>query len=209
MAEQVTFAQILNATANAEGVTVAALEGPGRTKSISWPRQRAIYLSRTLRPDLSLTFIGHRLNRDHTTVLHGERRVGDRLVETEGAPDGEAQALARIAALLPIITSPTPETRPMARQSKKRSPRRVAEQAWMTDHKSLFSLAREGWIEPRRVRVTKTSPLRRTYEARFIAGDGAPVVLKTRVAVRPDGTGEILEETMSMRFFVPSRGGKA
>ncbi len=53
-----------------------------RTRSIVWPRQIAMYLSKTMTPR-SLPEIGRRFgNRDHTTVLHAVRKV-EELIATD------------------------------------------------------------------------------------------------------------------------------
>jgi chromosomal replication initiator protein len=50
-----------------------------RTRAIVWPRQVAMYMSKTLTPR-SLPEIGRRFGgRDHTTVLHAVRKVEERL----------------------------------------------------------------------------------------------------------------------------------
>lgn len=89
---------------------------------------------------------------------------------------------------------------------KRRAQRRISEVVWKSDHKQFFSLAADDWTPPARVRVTKSSPRRMTFEARFTPADGTPVILKTRVALLADGSGEVLEETMSMRFLVKAVG---
>lgn len=99
MAGQVTFAQILKATAQAERLSVAELKGPGRHFYVSRPRQRAMYLALELRPDFSLSRVGRPLKKHHTTVLHAQRQVRRRLVED----DIEARSLARITAQLAAI----------------------------------------------------------------------------------------------------------
>ncbi len=55
----------------------AAIRGPKRSKTIVWPRQVAIYLTREL-TDLSLVDIGrHFGGRDHSTVLHAYNKVSE------------------------------------------------------------------------------------------------------------------------------------
>ena len=75
---------ILDAVCKHFGIRAQDLLSRKRTRSISHPRQVAMYLARKLTP-LSLEEIGmHFGGRDHSTVLHAERSV-----ETERATDHE------------------------------------------------------------------------------------------------------------------------
>lgn len=66
---------ILETVSNHFGVRLAELVGRKRSRSISFPRQIAMYLARELTP-LSLEEIGgHFGGRDHSTVLHAERVI--------------------------------------------------------------------------------------------------------------------------------------
>jgi chromosomal replication initiator protein len=76
--------EIVAEVAEAYGFTFEDMVGPRRIKDISLARQEAIWLCRQVRkPDgsqrYSLPFLGHLLNRDHTTVLWGERQHAARL----------------------------------------------------------------------------------------------------------------------------------
>lgn len=67
---------IIRATAAHEQIRYDDIVGPCRQRRFAWPRHRAMYLARRLRPDASLPLIGRIMGgRDHTTVLHGVRRV--------------------------------------------------------------------------------------------------------------------------------------
>ncbi|MBK9119274.1 MAG: chromosomal replication initiator protein DnaA [Phycisphaerales bacterium] len=67
--------EILEVVSKHYGVRLQDLLGRKRTRSISHPRQVAMYLARRLTP-LSLEEIGmHFGGRDHSTVLHAEARV--------------------------------------------------------------------------------------------------------------------------------------
>lgn len=69
------ISEILDAVSKHYGIRLQELLGRKRTRSISHPRQLAMYLSRKLTP-LSLEEIGmHFGGRDHSTVLHAERTV--------------------------------------------------------------------------------------------------------------------------------------
>jgi chromosomal replication initiator protein len=66
---------IIAETAKYFSVTVSELSGPSRSQNIAHPRQLAMYLCREL-TELSLIKIGNQFGgRDHSTVLHAERKV--------------------------------------------------------------------------------------------------------------------------------------
>lgn len=76
--------EIIAEVAEAHGFTFEDMTGPRKFREISVARQEAIWACRQVRrPDgsqrYSLPFLGHLLNRDHTTVLHGERQHAARL----------------------------------------------------------------------------------------------------------------------------------
>jgi chromosomal replication initiator protein len=74
--DQLTPERIVTVVAERFGVRTEALFGKRRTRSITLPRQVAMYLMRQL-TDLSLVEIGRSLGgRDHTTVLYACERVG-------------------------------------------------------------------------------------------------------------------------------------
>ncbi len=67
---------ILNTTAEAFGFTVEELCGPSRRRPLVIARQIAMYLFRHLLPDFSFPIIAkHFGDRDHTTVMHAERKI--------------------------------------------------------------------------------------------------------------------------------------
>lgn len=83
---------ILEAVSHHFSVRVPDLLGRKRSRSISHPRQVAMYLARKLTP-LSLEEIGaHFGGRDHSTVLHAERTVETTRLKDEAA----AQLLAKL-----------------------------------------------------------------------------------------------------------------
>jgi len=55
-------------------LTVEQMRGPCRLRKIARPRQMAMYLCREL-TQASLPQIGRHFQRDHTTVLHAQRKV--------------------------------------------------------------------------------------------------------------------------------------
>jgi chromosomal replication initiator protein len=71
--------QILAVTARYFGVTQAALTGPSRRTSLVAARNIVVHLARRL-TDLSYADIGRALgNRDHTTIMHADRRLAEQL----------------------------------------------------------------------------------------------------------------------------------
>lgn len=82
--EKITVEQVINAVSAHYHVSIEALCGSSRSRTISFPRQMAMYLART-ETDASFPQIGTALgNRDHTTILHGYDKISD-LVETDGS----------------------------------------------------------------------------------------------------------------------------
>jgi chromosomal replication initiator protein len=71
--------QIIAITARFYGITQAALTGPVRRTSLVEARNVVVYLARRL-TTLSYADIGRGLGgRDHTTIMHAERRLAERL----------------------------------------------------------------------------------------------------------------------------------
>jgi chromosomal replication initiator protein len=76
--------EIIAEVAERYGLTFEDMIGPRRIKEISLARQEAIWTCRQVRRAdgshrFTLPFLGHLLNRDHTTVLWGERQHAARL----------------------------------------------------------------------------------------------------------------------------------
>jgi chromosomal replication initiator protein len=77
----ITAATIMAATAEYFGVTIDELCGSSRSRVLVNARQVAMYLCREL-TDLSLPRIGHAFGgRDHTTVMHADRKVRSHMAE--------------------------------------------------------------------------------------------------------------------------------
>jgi chromosomal replication initiator protein len=71
----VSIEEIQRRVADHYDIRVADLVGPKRLRAYARPRQVAMYLAKTLTAR-SLPDIGRRFGgRDHTTVLHGVRRI--------------------------------------------------------------------------------------------------------------------------------------
>jgi chromosomal replication initiator protein len=74
-AATITVDEIQQRTADAFGISVAALVSTRRSSSVAWPRQIAMYLARELTAQ-SLPAIGRAFGgRNHTTVLHACKRT--------------------------------------------------------------------------------------------------------------------------------------
>ncbi len=79
--KQVNVQQILKAVCNYYSVKSADLKGERRTKGLVLPRQVAMYLIKDLTGTPLMT-IGELLGgRDHTTIIHGVRKIGGEVVE--------------------------------------------------------------------------------------------------------------------------------
>lgn len=80
--EKITVEEVLNTVSSYYRVTLDALLSTSRSRTIAFPRQMAMYLSRT-ETDSSYPQIGEKLGkRDHTTVLYGFEKIAD-LLETD------------------------------------------------------------------------------------------------------------------------------
>ncbi len=80
--EEVTPEHVIGTVADYYRVTIESLRSSSRTRTISFPRQMAMYLVRT-ETELSYPQIGIRLGkRDHTTVLYGYEKISE-LRETD------------------------------------------------------------------------------------------------------------------------------
>ena len=80
--DKVTVEQVITAVCSYYNVTNEALCGTSRSRTVSLPRQIAMYLART-ETEASLPQIGtHMGNRDHTTILYGVDKIAS-LMETD------------------------------------------------------------------------------------------------------------------------------
>ena len=100
-APDISAASILTITADYFDITVDDLRGPAKGRDIVRPRQISMYLCREL-TDLSLPRIGEAFNRDHTTVMHAERKIRKDLSEKPDVYDDVQQLTARIEAARPL-----------------------------------------------------------------------------------------------------------
>ena len=89
------IASVLRETAAHYGVTVADIVSARRTADVMKPRQMAMYIARfvTLR---SLPEIGRRMgDRDHTTILHGVRRIEAMIEGGDEALTADVEAIRK------------------------------------------------------------------------------------------------------------------
>jgi len=99
---RVTLRQIIAATAEEFGVTVPGILSRRQTRRYSDPRAVAMYLARML-TNHSLPEIGRALDRDHTTVLTGSRRIAERMTH-DSALAARADAIERRVTRRPAAT---------------------------------------------------------------------------------------------------------
>jgi chromosomal replication initiator protein len=74
---------IVEIVAGHYGIPVTAIKGKSRTKDMVLPRQVAMYLIRN-ETSASLVEIGHLLDRDHTTIMHGITKIEKDLASDSG-----------------------------------------------------------------------------------------------------------------------------
>ncbi|NUB44900.1 chromosomal replication initiator protein DnaA [Fertoebacter nigrum] len=92
---KVTIEEIQRKVAEHFNVRLSDLIGPKRVRTIARPRQIAMYLSKQLTPR-SLPDIGRRFGgRDHTTIMHGVRKI-EELMTTDSQLVDDLQLLRRL-----------------------------------------------------------------------------------------------------------------
>jgi chromosomal replication initiator protein len=95
-AHEIGAPNIMAVIAEFFGVTMEDLCGPGKTKHVAQARQIAMYLCREL-TDLSLPRIGQVFGgRDHTTVMHAERKIRKEMAERRRTYDQVQELTSRI-----------------------------------------------------------------------------------------------------------------
>lgn len=93
---QVTVDQIMASTADYFGVSLEDLRGQSRSRVLVNARQVAMYLCREL-TELSLPRIGQAFGgRDHTTVMHADRRIRQQMAERRSLFNQIAELTNRI-----------------------------------------------------------------------------------------------------------------
>ena len=95
-ARSITIEQVQAAVCEWFSLSQADLRGDKRPQSIAYPRHIAMYLCREL-TDQSLPKIGAKFGgRDHSTVMHGVRRIGDLIREDREVFNVVQELTARI-----------------------------------------------------------------------------------------------------------------
>ncbi|HEY6425526.1 MAG TPA: chromosomal replication initiator protein DnaA [Pseudonocardiaceae bacterium] len=95
-AHEIGAPHIMAVTAEFFGVTIEDLCGPGKTKHLAQARQITMYLCREL-TDLSLPRIGQTFGgRDHTTVMHADRKIRKEMAERRRTYDQVQELTSRI-----------------------------------------------------------------------------------------------------------------
>jgi chromosomal replication initiator protein len=93
---EISAAQIMAVTAEFFSVSLDDLCGPGKTKALAQARQISMYLCREL-TDLSLPKIGQTFGgRDHTTVMHAEKKIRKEMAERRRIYDQVQELTSRI-----------------------------------------------------------------------------------------------------------------
>lgn len=93
---QITSTMIMTQTGQYFGISIDDLIGSSRSRTLVTARQIAMYLCREL-TDLSLPRIGSSFGgRDHTTVMHAERKVRQLMTERRGIYNQVADLTTRI-----------------------------------------------------------------------------------------------------------------
>ena len=92
---KVTIEEIQRKVAEHYNVRLSDMIGPKRVRTIARPRQIAMYLAKQLTPR-SLPEIGRRFGgRDHTTIMHGVRRI-EELMAQDSQMAEDLQLLRRL-----------------------------------------------------------------------------------------------------------------
>jgi len=95
-APEISAPTIMATTAEFFDLTVDDLCGPGKTKALATARQIAMYLCREL-TDMSLPKIGQTFGgRDHTTVMHADKKIRKEMAERRRIYDQVQELTARI-----------------------------------------------------------------------------------------------------------------
>jgi hypothetical protein len=83
---RLTVKDIVFAASHVTGLAAAAIAGPRRSNPLCLVRHAVMYLAYEMIQSASLPQIGRALgNKDHTTILHGVRRVRQRLEDGDEA----------------------------------------------------------------------------------------------------------------------------
>ncbi|MFT3660608.1 MAG: chromosomal replication initiator protein DnaA [Gordonia sp. (in: high G+C Gram-positive bacteria)] len=91
----ISAAGIIAITADYANISVEDLRGSGRKARLVTYRQIAMYLCREL-TDLSLPQIGEAFNRDHTTVIHANKKISEKIGSSSDVYNDVQQLTERI-----------------------------------------------------------------------------------------------------------------
>ncbi|MEY4696070.1 MAG: hypothetical protein RIT14_498, partial [Pseudomonadota bacterium] len=92
---KLTIEEIQRKVAEHYNIRLSDMIGPKRVRTIARPRQIAMYLAKQLTPR-SLPEIGRRFGgRDHTTIMHGVRKI-EELMLTDSQMNDDLQMLRRL-----------------------------------------------------------------------------------------------------------------
>ncbi|MGB3697717.1 MAG: chromosomal replication initiator protein DnaA [Gordonia sp. (in: high G+C Gram-positive bacteria)] len=91
----ISAASIVAQTAEFYDLSVDDLCGPSKVRALTLPRQISMYLCREL-TDLSLPKIGETFDRDHTTVMHADKKIRKQMHENRNIYDQVQELTARI-----------------------------------------------------------------------------------------------------------------
>jgi chromosomal replication initiator protein len=92
---KLTIEEIQRKVAEHYNIRLSDMIGPKRLRNIARPRQVAMYLAKQLTPR-SLPEIGRRFGgRDHTTIMHGVRKI-EELMATDSQLADDLQLLRRL-----------------------------------------------------------------------------------------------------------------
>ncbi|NMR20432.1 chromosomal replication initiator protein DnaA [Cellulomonas fimi] len=95
-AEEITAATVIGQTAAYFGLSIEDLCGASRSRVLVTARQIAMYLCREL-TDMSLPKIGQAFgNRDHTTVMHANRKIREQMAERRSTYNQVTELTSRI-----------------------------------------------------------------------------------------------------------------
>ena len=99
--QEVTVNQIMDVVTRHFSIRIADLQGKKRTQSVALPRQICMHLARVLTRHSLEEIGGYFGGRDHTTLLHADRKIADELKTN-------AELRATIDALTSAIRNDTP-----------------------------------------------------------------------------------------------------
>ena len=92
---EITSATIMAQVASYFGLTLEDLRGSSRSRVLVTARQIAMYLCREL-TSMSLPEIGKEFNKDHTTVMHANKKIGTLMAERRAIYNNVTELTGRI-----------------------------------------------------------------------------------------------------------------